>query len=678
MNYDRKKSDAAATSLAISKTGRDIGKIPKPKNSKRRKAAKLDFQLFCQSYFPNVFVLKWSNDHLKVIKKIESAVLQGGLFAVAMPRGSGKSSFAEVACIWALFYGHRKFVMLVASDAKAAQNMLDNIKAEMEMNELLAADFPEVCYPIAKLDGILNRCPGQHSEGNRTNISWTSDEIILPTVKGSVASGGLIRVAGITGRIRGAKHNRADGESVRPDLFIADDPQTEESARSLSQCKSRLETLNGAVLGLAGPGRKIAGIMPCTVIRKGDLADEILDQSKCPEWQGERTKLVYQFPENVKLWDRYAELRAESLRMGRGLAKATEFYQSNRIEMDAGSLVAWEQRFNPDELSAIQHAMNLKYRDETSFAAEYQNDPLAIDQSFVHTLTKEEVVAKVNGLNVGIVPLKCNRVTAYIDVQGKLLYYLVMAWGDDFTGAVLEYGTFPDQKRQYYTLHDAQLTFESLKVGMSLDAQLMNALQSLADSICTKVYVREDGQEYRISRCIIDANWGQSTAIVKQFCRTSKWAAFFLPGHGRAVGADRKPMNEYIDKPGERFGWNWRIPAEKMQRHIIYDTYAWKTFIINRVAMAVGESGGITIYQGSPEQHRMLAEQWCAEYSVPVTGLGRTVNVWSNRPGRDNHWFDCLIGCAVGASEQGILALGHDAAPAEKKKRNRRRLEVAF
>ena len=60
----------------------------------------------------------------------------------------------------------------------------------------------------------------------------------------------------------------------------------------LSQCATRERIIAGAVLGLAGPGKKIAGIMPCTVIHPGDLADRILDREKHPEWNGERTKLV--------------------------------------------------------------------------------------------------------------------------------------------------------------------------------------------------------------------------------------------------------------------------------------------------------------------------------------------------------------------------------------------------
>ena len=54
--------------------------------------------------------------------------------------------------------------------------------------------------------------------------------------------------------------------------------------------------------------------MPCTVIRPGDMADNILDRDKHPEWNGERTKMVYAFPTNEKLWQQYAEIRAEGLR----------------------------------------------------------------------------------------------------------------------------------------------------------------------------------------------------------------------------------------------------------------------------------------------------------------------------------------------------------------------------
>ena len=69
-------------------------------------------------------------------------------------------------------------------------------------------------YPIQSLDGIANRCSGQLYQGQRTHIGWTAKEIILPTMPSSPASGAIIKVAGITGRIRGMKYKRADGKTV--------------------------------------------------------------------------------------------------------------------------------------------------------------------------------------------------------------------------------------------------------------------------------------------------------------------------------------------------------------------------------------------------------------------------------------------------------------------------------
>ena len=116
---------------------------------------------------------------MKVIAKIEEAVVRGGLFSLAMARGSGKSSLAEVACIWAVLNGYRDFVCLIGSDEGHACDMLDSIKTELDGNDLLLADYPEVCFPIQALDGIANRANGQLYQGKRTQIGWTAKEIVL-------------------------------------------------------------------------------------------------------------------------------------------------------------------------------------------------------------------------------------------------------------------------------------------------------------------------------------------------------------------------------------------------------------------------------------------------------------------------------------------------------------------
>ena len=75
--------------------------------------------------------------------------------------------------------------------------------------------------------------------------------------------------------------------------------------------------------------------------------------------------------------------------------------------MDKGAEVAWPERFNHDELSAIQHAMNLKLQDEAAFFAEYQNEPLADDagESEDAQLETDQIAAKTNGMKRAEVPV---------------------------------------------------------------------------------------------------------------------------------------------------------------------------------------------------------------------------------------------------------------------------------
>ena len=136
--------------------------------------------------------------------------------------------------------------------------------------------------------------------------------------------------------------------------------------------------------------------------------------------------MLYTMPKNMKLWEQYADIRAESLRTDGNFQAATEFYAEHRKEMDEGAVVEWEARFNDDEISALQHAMNLKFQDEAAFMSEYQNEPLPEDMGDDVMLSVDEIASKVNGLKEGRIPLECDRVTAFIDIQKSLLFYAPM------------------------------------------------------------------------------------------------------------------------------------------------------------------------------------------------------------------------------------------------------------
>ena len=73
----------------------------------------------------------------------------------------------------------------------------------------------------------------------------------------------------------------------------------------------------------------------------------------------------------------------------------------------------------------------------------------------------------------------------------------------------------------------------------------------------------------------------------------------------------------------------------------------------------MGDPGNLSLYGRKAGNHRLLADHLTSEYRVRTEGRGRTVDEWKLRlPNADNHWLDCLTGCAVAASMEGITLPG--------------------
>ena len=664
--YQDHRERAAARQSQLSESGRDICDLPAIVNPVRRAAAETDFRVFCESYLPESFRLAWSDDHLRAIAKIERAVLYGELFAFAMPRGSGKTTMIEAAALWAMVYGHRQFVAIIGADQAAATTIADSIKAQVENNDDLLADFPAACYPVRCLDRIAQRAKGQLYHGRPTDIDWSADQVTLPWIAGEPSAGACVRLSGITGRIRGMKHTRPDGSSIRPSLVLIDDPQTDESASSPSQCATREKILSGAILGLAGPGTRIAGLCTITVIRTDDMADRLLDRTRHPAWQGERSQLVYDWPTADDLWLEYGELRRSGQRSGAGTAEADAFYAHRRDEMEAGHRVAWPERVNDDELSAIQHAWNLRIdRGDAAFFAEYQNQPLSehVDSD---KLDKRQLATRVQQVPRFTVPAGHHRLTAFCDVQDRVLFWLVASWSECFGGQVVAYGVYPDQGVSFFEAGSAKRTLARASPGVGFEAALANGLDRVAEMLLSRDWHREDGTALRISQMMIDANWGKSTQTVRTFARRSPMAGLLLPSHGRGIGASGTPLSDKHRTRGDRIGLNWRINTVQKQRSCTYDTNFWKTFVASRLRLPTGDPEAILFHQG---EHDLLFDHLTNEYPVRAEARGRVVDEWKLSGTRfENHWWDCLVGAAVAASIQGVEPPATDVSQRQRRK----------
>lgn len=655
----------------------DIGTIPPIKNLARRASAEHDLHRFLVSYFPRSTGLRpFSFDHKRAITYIERCILEGGRFLIAFPRGFGKTTIIENAIQWAAVYGHRRYLAIFGADANISSGNIESIKLELSENDLLFEDFPEICHPIRALEGKPQRCHSQTYRGELTHIEWTADQIVLPTIPDSAGGGAIIVARGLTGGSRGMKHKRPDGTQQRPDMVFLDDPQTDESANSPLQVKKRLDIVRKSILKLGGHSSKIACLTAATVIQPGDMVDQLLDPKRNAAWQGVRIPMVKAWATaHESLWlGEYAKLRstynADDVEdQARAHKEATAFYLANKAAMDAGAAVTWDECYDRDsEASALQHAYNILIDDgPEAFASECQNQPLPKEQGAAGQLEPATVRAKANGIPRGIVPSSATHLTAFIDVHDEILYYTVLAWGDSFTGHVVDYGTWPDQKRSYFAHREIKIKISDHFPGAQYEARMLAALEKCTDLILARTWEREDKSTATIGKCPIDANDGDATEVVKEFCRRSKHAAVLIPSHGKGYTSKMVPINEAKPAVGEVVGHNWRTRPGKNLRYLMWDVNKWKTFVSDRLAMAKGDLGGITLF-GRESDHEMLADQLTSETGNEVEGRGRKVTEWDLKPGRENHYFDGIVGSACAASVIGVSTVGMVRAPIKRER----------
>lgn len=727
---------------------RDIGSLPEIVNEKRRIECMFDFKLFCKTYFPAVFYLDWSTDQVKTADKIEITILKGGLFAIAMPRGSGKTALCIAAMVWATAYAHKRYLYFIGDEQSSADESLLAVKTAWETNDLLFEDFPELAFSLRALEGITLRQKGQLFNGLPVNSRWESQAVRFPclmlnedqankyskwtveTKKGSgvycfKSAGVIINTKGIGGGIRGAfVSHPLTGEMLRPDLVLLDDVQTDKSAASPTSVSRIVENINGAVKGLSGPDQLISGIMPCTVIREDDVSDQFLDRMKHPEWKGERFSLVNQWPNGIndeeissdtpegRLWNQYDQLRRESLRTKGDISLATEFYSDNRKVMDQGFLCSWSERYNKDttlagncEISAQQHAMNLRLEDSHTFAAEYQNKPRRIASNQSVPLTSAQVAEKVTNVKRNEVPSECQYITSFIDIQNEVLFHATVAWTPSYTGHVIDYGVFPEIGHRYLTKSQAErwcrlskFYFEhypnELPEGYTtnnqpkapFESKIYHGVKSLCSLMLNKVFVRDDGVQMPINRIGIDCNWGKSEAKAKEAIRDLREPRL-MPCHGTYVGATSRTFAEYQRKdfqlyedqkhPGtDHVGWILSKNAANM-RHLLVDVNYYKTFVFNRLSTPTGKAGSLTLFHAKPEDHQMIADHVTkSEYPEEVQARGKKVEEWKQHVGKDNDLFDCLVGNVALASFEGCRL--QDDVPNKPRSKTKRKLSDIY
>src|SRR5262245_983066 len=499
----RRKRDVRATAKEV--------QVPLCADPERRALLESDDTEWLRYYFHELFWYPFTTQQLEMIEAIRNAIRYGGDQAIAASRGEGKTKIFERTLLKYTLAGVIKFSVLFAATGSAAQDSLQSIMGEIETNERLRADYPEVCIPVLGLENTPNRAHYQLVTGKRhdngepyqsvpSRFSWCGQEIVLHNLPGSPSAGAIIATRGLDAAVRGLnKRNR------RVDVAGIDDPDTEETVNSEEQAEKLERRIDRAIAGLGGQQRTVARVMLTTIQNRTCVSFKFTDPAQKPTWKGKRFRFLIKPPGRADLWDEYVQLKQSHPddEFGR-IAHA--FYVEHRSAMDDGAEVANPNRFNaqelPDgtqlELSAIQRYYNEVARiGPEAVASEYDNDPPEEAGPVESGITPTRIQRQLSGYARQVIPPECTVLTQGIDVRKIALHWVIRAWRPDGTGFTIDYG-----------IHEVHGTKYGSDDG--LDVAVKRGILARLEATRETEYLTTAGERLPVHLTLVDAGWRPS------------------------------------------------------------------------------------------------------------------------------------------------------------------------
>ena len=661
--------------------------IPVPENPNRRQACLSDPVEFLTTYFASTFYQPFTPDRIAMITSIVDAARYGGDFAIAGPRGEGKTRLAIYGALYLMFAGLSEFPVVIGKSQTKAQNELKTIKERLQQNELLIADFPEIGVPFKAVGGWSSRARMQTVANQTTNIEIASDHIIFPKITRNmlsydwpdwcepVSSGQTISSLGIDGPIRGTNYR-----DMRPTLAILDDIESKESATSDAVIYSNEQIIEKDIGGLGGSGRRVSRVMLCTTQNRKCIAYKYTDREQKPSWNGQRFRKMIAKPARMDLWEQYIEKRINKTEDDPDAREAYRFYRDNQTVMDSeceiGNPYSFDDRKHSDgeplEISAIQAYFN-RVADfgEESVATEDDNDPPVESGPEASGISAPLVSSRISGLDKSVCPANTVAITAGIDIGKYVCHWSVIAWTNNATGVVIDYGV-------------AEVVGTDVDSDdIAIEKAIYRTLLQFRDWLVNAEFKDTTGAVRQINRCFCDS--GDYTQSVYEFVRQVGHSVF-VPTKG--VGKYKEPQPSAKTKVGRHLHASY-LAADNVWLHLL-DVDYWKRFVHERFLTPTFDennllrAGSLSIYfpEGSKNhlsfaQH-IVAEEWVTEFQK-----GKGEKCFWMVHNRNNHWLDAVAMASAAASLHGVSPLAGIKAPKlapqavqQAKQRSRRKPQI--
>ncbi|WP_218933625.1 terminase gpA endonuclease subunit [Rubripirellula lacrimiformis] len=546
---------------------------------------------------------------------------------------------------------------------------------------MIQADYAHELHALISLGGRSTLAEGQHVNGKKTNVVWQKGMIASGHVDGVLTNEFVITCGSLLGGMRGQQYLATTGETIRPDLVLVDDPQTRASAASKNATKKRLDIVNGDCLKLAGGERKVAAFAAVTIIRRGDLADQMVDRSKSRHWRGEKIPAIKTFPSNTGLWNEFEELYGFELDADLPHDKSTKFVAENFKAMHEDAELFWTDNFDRSLFQSALHGLMVqKLDDADSFNAEFQLSPTVAggDESQLFVLDAEAIARRVSPFKRREVPEGCEILTAFIDVQNEFLPYVVMAFTMTGRGYVIDYGAFPDQMTPYFTKQSLTKTLTDEFGEISIADRVAMGLDELVNDLMTQEYYCGD-RVYSIDKAGIDVGWKLVSHEVRRICRESVHRARLHPQQGKAYNAKSQHWQRIKGgKTRKTRGLNCAFynppKGQRGNQELLIDTNFWKTSFAESLSIPESSNRAVVLYNDTPSSHLMFGESCVSEKPIQKKDAdGNQFIAWEavNSGQIENDYWDGAVGCMALASTLGVFEKNSPKATASKGSKKR-------
>ena len=641
-------------------------------NWSRRTRAERDFPYFLKVYCTNedpaegafLEIPPTAADMIAIVRDMEQAIGDASIpYHIRVARGHGKTSYTKGAALWVAATGQRHFGVAVGSNGDNAESIIEDVFACITQSTAFVQDFPEIAVPFLKLAGAYQRAKTQKYHGTPTKLSKSAGKIVFPTIKNPKtgenfpSSGVILEAVGFNAGARGKSKG-----ILRPDFIIFDDLQNDEKAQSEGQVAKMAAKIKKTFMGLAGHRKKIAAIMTSTPIEADDLSETFAAD---PGWKTKTYPMLSSWPhchnldaepEERKgirdLWEEYWDIYNTEKAADRvPHIAANRFYRKNRKEMDEGARVLNPKNYDPTtELSGIQHAMNILFRDGLdTFMSEYQMKPPR--NAFAFEISVRLILSRIRrGVAALTIPADTVLTVAATDINpGYAITTAILTFDINLTAFVTAYKVTPVKISD--RLNDVEF-----------DKRLTSALKSHGKELAAL--------GIRLDKWGIDAG-GRQFATVTKFAAMSEAeiGVLALAMLGRA-GQNWNP-NVRSRIRDER---NATVLCRDPQRHkwLAWNADEYKEKAQKAWGTESGGAGGLSLYDGKAN-HYKFAAQIANERLKSKTKMrgkdGRDCYAYKWITRNPHDYGDCIAMCYALAGADNITGMDSDTPHGTKNRR---------